>query len=105
MKILFLGDVVGRSGCDALKKNLPEIIKNKKIDFVVLNGENAAEQGEDVKFNKWFCGRDGRYWWKINRKWWRHEIDDLWTTKSRNKKSGRAQWRGVDPHDPATWYD
>jgi len=25
MKILFLGDVVGSSGCDALKKNLPEM--------------------------------------------------------------------------------
>ena len=48
MKILFLGDVVGSSGCDAIKKNLPEIIKNKKIDFVVLNGENAAEQGVGI---------------------------------------------------------
>ena len=48
MKILFLGDVVGSSGCDALKKNLPEIIENKKIDFVVLNGENAAEQGVGI---------------------------------------------------------
>ena len=35
MRILFLGDVVGNSGCNALKKNLPEIIKNKKIDFVI----------------------------------------------------------------------
>ena len=48
MKILFLGDVVGSSGCDSLRKNLPEIIKNKKIDFVVLNGENAAEQGVGI---------------------------------------------------------
>ena len=48
MKILFLGDVVGSSGCDSLRKNLPDIIKNKKIDFVVLNGENAAEQGVGI---------------------------------------------------------
>ena len=48
MKILFLGDVVGNAGCYALKKNLPEIIRKKKIDFVVLNGENAAEQGVGI---------------------------------------------------------
>ena len=62
MKILFLGDVVGSSGCDALKKNLPEIIENKKIDFVVLNGENAAEQGvgitEKICNEMFSCGVD-----------------------------------------------
>ena len=45
MKILFLGDIVGSSGCNALKKNLPDIVNKKKIDFVVVNGENAADQG------------------------------------------------------------
>ena len=45
MKILFLGDIVGNSGCQAIKDNLPNIIKNKKIDFVVVNGENAAKEG------------------------------------------------------------
>ena len=57
MKILFLGDVVGSSGCDAIKKNLPEIIKNKKNDFVDLNGDNAAEQGvciTEIIFNEMF---------------------------------------------------
>ena len=34
MKILILGDVMGPSGRKVLKKNLPEIIKNNKIDFV-----------------------------------------------------------------------
>ena len=33
MRILFLGDVVGNSGCEALKKNLPSIIKKKKNRF------------------------------------------------------------------------
>ena len=42
MNILFLGDIVGNSGCMAIKKFLPEIIKKKKINFVVVNGENAA---------------------------------------------------------------
>ena len=45
MKILFLGDVVGSSGCSALIQNLPNQIKNKNIDFVIVNGENAADQG------------------------------------------------------------
>ena len=48
MRILFLGDVVGSSGCNALKKNLPDIVKKKKIDFVIVNGENAADQGVGI---------------------------------------------------------
>ena len=42
MKVLLCGDVVGKSGRLALKKNLPEIKEKEKIDFVVVNGENAA---------------------------------------------------------------
>ena len=45
MRILFLGDIVGESGCKALKKNLHTKIKEKKIDFVIANGENAAIEG------------------------------------------------------------
>ena len=30
MKILFLGDIVGNSGCEAIKKNLPKIKNEKK---------------------------------------------------------------------------
>ena len=48
MRILFLGDIVGRSGCLAIKNNLPEIIIKKKIDFVIVNGENAANQGVGI---------------------------------------------------------
>ena len=43
MKILFLGDIVGNSGCISVKKYLPNIIKSKKNNFVVVNGENAKE--------------------------------------------------------------
>ena len=45
MNILLLGDIVGPSGRRAITKNLPNIIKKKKIDFVVANGENAADPG------------------------------------------------------------
>ena len=48
MRILFLGDVVGKSGCLAVTENLPVLIKNKKIDFVIINGENAADKGVGI---------------------------------------------------------
>ena len=48
MKILFLGDIVGKSGCDAVTKLLPEEIIKKKIDFVIANGENAANEGVGI---------------------------------------------------------
>lgn len=42
MKILFLGDVVGRSGRDAVCAYVPRARKEHGLDFVVVNGENAA---------------------------------------------------------------
>tara|TARA_B100000029_G_C17345167_1_gene876738 strand:- start:27 stop:836 length:810 start_codon:yes stop_codon:yes gene_type:complete len=45
MNILVLGDVVGPSGVKAVKQKLPQIIKEKEIDFVIVNGENAADNG------------------------------------------------------------
>ena len=48
MRILFLGDVVGVSGCSMILNNLLSQIENKKIDFVIVNGENAAEPGVGI---------------------------------------------------------
>jgi metallophosphoesterase (TIGR00282 family) len=48
MRLLILGDVVGASGRNALTKNLPKIILENKIDFVIVNGENAAEDGRGI---------------------------------------------------------
>ena len=42
MKVLICGDIVGRSGRQAIERELPFLKKNKKLDFVVANGENAA---------------------------------------------------------------
>ena len=53
MRILFLGDVVGISGCSKLMNNLKNEIQSKKIDFVIVNGENAASQG--VGLTKEIC--------------------------------------------------
>ena len=62
MKILFLGDIVGNSGCKAIEKNLPQIIKKNKIDFVIVNGENAANEGvgitEKIVNRLFICGVD-----------------------------------------------
>ena len=48
MRILFLGDVVGNTGCKKIKDNLLEQIKLNKIDFVIVNGENAADPGVGI---------------------------------------------------------
>jgi len=48
MRILFLGDVVGTSGCSKLMNNLLDQIKKNKINFVIVNGENAAEPGVGI---------------------------------------------------------
>ena len=42
MKILFLGDVVGRSGRQAVIENLPQLRQNLNLDAVIVNIENAA---------------------------------------------------------------
>ena len=53
MRILFLGDVVGISGCSKIMTNLLDQIEKKQIDFVIINGENAAESG--VGLTKEIC--------------------------------------------------
>jgi len=42
MRLLFLGDMVGRTGRTVVYDKLPELIETCKIDFVIVNGENAA---------------------------------------------------------------
>ena len=42
MRILFVGDVVGRSGRTVVAETLPGLIRDWKLDLVVVNGENAA---------------------------------------------------------------
>jgi 2',3'-cyclic-nucleotide 2'-phosphodiesterase len=42
MRILFVGDIVGRSGRAIVLERLPGLIAEWKLDFVAINGENAA---------------------------------------------------------------
>ncbi|GGD94455.1 metallophosphoesterase [Aureimonas endophytica] len=42
MRFLFLGDMVGRTGRNAVYDRLPGLVSDFRLDFVVVNGENAA---------------------------------------------------------------
>jgi 2',3'-cyclic-nucleotide 2'-phosphodiesterase len=42
MRILFIGDIVGRSGRAVLLERLGTLVQDWKLDFVAINGENAA---------------------------------------------------------------
>jgi len=48
MKLLILGDVMGSSGRKVLNSKLPNLIKKNQIDFVIVNGENAADDGRGI---------------------------------------------------------
>ena len=43
MKILAVGDIVGKAGVEKFKLEIPKFVEKNNIDFVIVNGENAAE--------------------------------------------------------------
>jgi metallophosphoesterase (TIGR00282 family) len=50
MRILILGDVVGRPGRSAVRDLVPDLVKTEAIDLVIANVENAAGgMGVDIK--------------------------------------------------------
>ena len=48
MNLLILGDIMGASGRKVLYDKLPELVKKNKIDFVIVNGENATDDGRGI---------------------------------------------------------
>jgi len=42
LKLLFIGDIVGRPGRDIVSEHVPKLRREHSIDFVIANGENAA---------------------------------------------------------------
>lgn len=42
MKILFIGDIIGKIGRQAIRKALPSLVKKHKPDFIIANAENLA---------------------------------------------------------------
>ena len=61
MRILFLGDVVGRTGRDAVAAALPDLRQRLRTDLVVVNGENASHGfglGPDMAASMLAAGAD-----------------------------------------------
>ncbi len=61
MRILFIGDIVGKPARNFLKEILPQIRQEEKIDFVIANGENAAGGSSitpDTAREVFSCGAD-----------------------------------------------
>ena len=52
MKILLLGDIVGPAGMEAVMSKLPSLIDRMNLNFVVANGENAADPGVGITENR-----------------------------------------------------
>lgn len=82
MNLLFIGDVVGQSGCDYLASQIYNLKKEYNIDFTIINGENSA-QGNGITPNSFEqlvqMGADvvttGNHCFK------RHEVEDLYDIK------------------------
>ena len=62
MRFLIIGDVVGNPGVDYLQKHLDSVKKLNKIDFVIVNGENATPVGKginrEIAKKLYNCGAD-----------------------------------------------
>mgnify|MGYP004652989169 FL=1 len=43
INVLFIGDIVGSSGCDFAEKTVGRLRAQKKLDLVIANGENSAD--------------------------------------------------------------
>ena len=43
MNLLFLGDVVGSAGCEAVQRFLPQLKRQYAADLTIVNGENSAD--------------------------------------------------------------
>ncbi len=60
--LLFIGDVVGKSGCDFLASRIYGLKKKYAIDFTVINGENSAQGNGITAFSaeqiRNSCGAD-----------------------------------------------
>jgi len=61
LRVLMIGDIVGRPGRKAVKENLKDLIREFKLDFIVANGENAAGGmgiTRDIAKELYACGID-----------------------------------------------
>ena len=58
-RVLFLGDIVGRAGRQAVIEHIQHIRESERLDLVIANGENAAGgSGLREWGSAWHCSRD-----------------------------------------------
>jgi 2',3'-cyclic-nucleotide 2'-phosphodiesterase len=75
MRILILGDVVGRPGRSAVRDLVPGLVKSEAIDLVVANAENAAGgMGVDIKSAEEMLGAGVHVLTSGNHIWKKKEI-------------------------------
>lgn len=78
MKVLFIGDIFGQVGKNAIKEHLPKIKKNHKIDFVIAQGENVTNRkGLSKKDYKELVDAGIDVFTMGNHVWANSEINDL----------------------------
>lgn len=59
MKLLFIGDIVGKDGCEFFAEKIYGIKKEYGIDVTVVNGENSAQGNGITKFSADFLFSNG----------------------------------------------
>ena len=59
LKLLFIGDVVGRPGREIVAERLPRLRAEHGLDFVIANGENAAGGAGLTARHRAFAARGG----------------------------------------------
>ena len=61
MRLLCIGDVCGSLGCEKVRRVLPTLKRQEKIDVVIINGENSADNNGVTPFSADYlfaCGAD-----------------------------------------------
>ena len=108
MRILFIGDVVGRPGRQAIEERLGELRKELAVDFCVLNGENAADGlGITPKLADRLLAAGADVITLGNHTWRRSEIGPYLAASARDAIVRRAPLMRPlfldHPDDPAIW--
>lgn len=105
MRILILGDVVGRPGRSAIRDLVPELIKSEGIDLAIANAENSAGgMGVDIKSAEEMIAAGVHVLTSGNHIWKKKEIYPFLENRSRLIRpanypagapgQGWVEWRG-----------
>ncbi len=75
-RILFIGDVVGETGCHMFGKHIDALRKKYKVDALIVNGENSAQGGRGItpRLADFFKGHGANVVTTGNHVWYKREI-------------------------------